>query len=204
MNMDVTTSVLRQPVATPELMHGNQVDSQEGPTTTDDGGDHVFDTNTMTNHGEHGAHGAVGAVVAAIESILETFVDSLAACQGLSITLSRRASHRRTSENRLEHVRFPGQTVQEARKFTRILLILQLSHDALVSGTILTKRHIFYQHQDLFEKQSQVDELVDDLAFTLGVNRGDLNIVRLSASASPMLANRNRWLRQKAYWQALW
>ncbi|KAH7008545.1 Spo11/DNA topoisomerase VI subunit A [Ilyonectria destructans] len=180
MNMDVTTSVLRQPVATPELMHGNQVDSQEGPTTTDDGGDHVFDTNTMTNHGEHGAHGAVGAVVAAIESILETFVDSLAACQGLSITLSRRASHRRTSENRLEHVRFPGQTVQEARKFTRILLILQLSHDALVSGTILTKRHIFYQHQDLFEKQSQVDELVDDLAFTLGVNRGDLNIVAAS------------------------
>lgn len=115
--MDVTTGVL-QPVATPELMHGNQVDSQEGPTTTDDGGDDVPDTNTMANHGDHGPDGTVGAVVAAIESILETFVDSLAACQGLSITLSRRASHRRASENRLEHVRFPGRTVQEARKFS--------------------------------------------------------------------------------------
>jgi meiotic recombination protein SPO11 len=44
--------------------------------------------------------------------------------------------------------------------------------------------HIYYQHQDLFEKQSQVDELVDDIAFTLGINRADLNIVRLSASAA--------------------
>lgn len=122
MNMDVTTSVLRQPVATPELMHGNQVDGQEDPTTDDsdddvDDGDDVSDTNT-TNHGGHGPDGAVGAVVAAMESILETFVDSLAACQGLSITLSRRASHRRTSETRLEPVRFPGRTVQEARKFS--------------------------------------------------------------------------------------
>jgi meiotic recombination protein SPO11 len=40
--------------------------------------------------------------------------------------------------------------------------------------------HIFYQHQDLFEKQREVDELVDDIAFTLGISRGDLNIVAAS------------------------
>jgi DNA topoisomerase VI subunit A len=39
--------------------------------------------------------------------------------------------------------------------------------------------HIFYQHQNLFDKQSQVDDLVDDIAFNMGVSRGDLNIVRL-------------------------
>lgn len=39
-------------------------------------------------------------------------------------------------------------------------------------------RHIYYQHQELFEKQAKVDELVDCLALTLGVNREDLNIVR--------------------------
>lgn len=39
--------------------------------------------------------------------------------------------------------------------------------------------HIFYQHQELFEKQSRVDELVDDLALTLGVTRDNLNIVCL-------------------------
>ncbi|KAF7551463.1 hypothetical protein G7Z17_g4999 [Cylindrodendrum hubeiense] len=158
--MDVTTSVI-QHVAITELMHGSQVDSQEPPTTTEDGDDDA-DANTTASRG---ALGAVGAVVARIESILET------------------SSARRASETRPEQIRFPGRTVQEARKFARILLILQLAHDALVSGTILTKRHIFYQYQDLFDKQSQVDELVDDLAFTLGVNRGDLNI---------------------AYWQGPW
>lgn len=40
--------------------------------------------------------------------------------------------------------------------------------------------NIFYQHQDLFDKQRVVDELVDDLALTLGVNRDDLNIVSRS------------------------
>lgn len=49
-----------------------------------------------------------------------------------------------------------------------------------MSGTILTKRHIFYQHQDLFERQTQVDDLVDDIAFTLGIGRADLNIVAAS------------------------
>lgn len=37
--------------------------------------------------------------------------------------------------------------------------------------------HIYYQHKELFEKQRVVDELVDDVAFTLGANRDDLNIV---------------------------
>ncbi|KAJ3542404.1 hypothetical protein NM208_g4107 [Fusarium decemcellulare] len=40
--------------------------------------------------------------------------------------------------------------------------------------------HIFYQHQHLFDKQTQVDDLVDDIAFTLGISRGDLNIVAAS------------------------
>lgn len=39
--------------------------------------------------------------------------------------------------------------------------------------------HIFYQHQDLFEKQKEVDDLVDDIAFNLGIGRADLNIVRI-------------------------
>lgn len=39
-------------------------------------------------------------------------------------------------------------------------------------------RQIYYQHQELFETQRVVDELVDDLAYTLGTDRDDLNIVR--------------------------
>ncbi|KJZ74498.1 hypothetical protein HIM_06094 [Hirsutella minnesotensis 3608] len=40
-----------------------------------------------------------------------------------------------------------------------------------------TRSQIFYQHQELFEKQRVVDELVDDLALTFGVHRDALNIV---------------------------
>ncbi|KAK7432420.1 endodeoxyribonuclease [Neonectria magnoliae] len=204
MEMDSTARVV-SPSAAAELMHCSQGDNPPPPPSppppTGEGDDSDSDTNTTT---VHGLGVVVGSVVTRIETILEAIADSLAACQELSIALSRRGSHRRASENRLEHVCFPGRTVQEARKFgkfffqsrilshlivhpARILLILQLSHDALVSGTILTKRHIYYQHQDLFEKQSQVDELVDDLALTLGVNRGDLNIV---AASKGVLAGR--------------
>jgi hypothetical protein len=48
--------------------------------------------------------------------------------------------------------------------------------------------HIFYQHQDLFEKQRVVDELVQDLALTLDVSRDDLNIVS-SHSFFPIKSN---------------
>ncbi|RSL67295.1 hypothetical protein CEP53_003072 [Fusarium sp. AF-6] len=120
----------------------------------------------------------IGTVVARIENILSQIIDSVSACQELSITFTLRRPAR--SRGQPDEVRFPGRNQQEAVKFARILLILQLSHDALVSGTILTKRHIFYQHQDLFERQTQVDDLVDDIAFTLGIGRADLNIVAAS------------------------
>lgn len=76
--------------------------------------------------------------------------------------------------------------------------IIELSHEALLSGTLITKRcvtvsvqigtctldsdldrNIYYQNMELFRSQSMVDEMVDNLAFTLGVGRGDLNIVRI-------------------------
>ncbi|ETS02853.1 DNA topoisomerase IV, alpha subunit [Trichoderma reesei RUT C-30] len=118
---------------------------------------------------------SAGTVVARIESILEDILDCLAEGRELSIdfVVSR-------SGHSPQKVHFPGRNALEATKFARILLILQLAHDALVSGTVLTKRHIFYQHQGLFSKQRTVDELVDNLAFALNVQRDDLNIVASS------------------------
>jgi meiotic recombination protein SPO11 len=49
-----------------------------------------------------------------------------------------------------------------------------------VAEEILTKRHIFYQHQELFGSQRRVDELVDCLALTLDTRRDNLNIVAAS------------------------
>jgi meiotic recombination protein SPO11 len=39
-------------------------------------------------------------------------------------------------------------------------------------------RNIFYQNVELFKSQGVVDDLVDNLAYTLGLGREDLNIVR--------------------------
>lgn len=36
---------------------------------------------------------------------------------------------------------------------------------------------MFYLNKDLFERQSYVDQIIDDIAFTFGVNRDALNIV---------------------------
>ncbi|GKU04803.1 meiotic recombination protein spo11 [Fusarium langsethiae] len=157
-----------QAIAIPELTQRRQTNLPSSATINDG------DTNTIIHNTN------VGAVVARIEGILEQIIDALAAGQELSIAFSTRKPSRRASDATPEQVYFPGRNKQEATKFARILLILQLSHDALVSGTVITKRHIFYQHQDLFEKQREVDELVDDIAFTLGIGRGDLNIVAAS------------------------
>ncbi|KAF5675623.1 meiotic recombination-associated protein [Fusarium heterosporum] len=135
--------------------------------------DENTDTNTTDNS-------SVGSVVARIESIFMQVVDALHAGQELALVHTSRRSSRRSTAAQPEVVHYPGRNLQEAIKFARLILILQLSHDALVSGTVLTKRHIFYQHQDLFDKQTQVDELVDDIAFNMGVSRGDLNLVAAS------------------------
>ncbi|KAL2163059.1 hypothetical protein VTH06DRAFT_6895 [Thermothelomyces fergusii] len=52
-----------------------------------------------------------------------------------------------------------------------------MSHEALLSGRLITKRNIYYQNPELFKSQSAVDDMIDNLAFTLGVGREDLNIV---------------------------
>ncbi|CCF32355.1 type IIB DNA topoisomerase [Colletotrichum higginsianum] len=86
-------------------------------------------------------------------------------------------------------VRFPGRTVHEATKFTRLMRILQMSLGALTAGRTITKRSIYYQDEHLFKQQSIVDNLVDDLAYTLGLGREDLGIVATSKGlvAGPIL-----------------
>ncbi|KAF5572925.1 meiotic recombination rec12 [Fusarium pseudoanthophilum] len=167
-----------QSIAIPELIQSSQANPTSSATENEN-----TDTNTIINNPN------VGTVVTRIEDILARIIGALAAGQELSIPFSPRRSTRRAANPQSQQVRFPGRNQQEAVKFARILLILQLSHDALVSGTLLTKRHIFYQHQHLFEKQGQVDDLVDDIAFNLGISRGDLNIVAASkgALAGPLL-----------------
>lgn len=40
-------------------------------------------------------------------------------------------------------------------------------------------RDVYYRDPDLFHKQATVDRLIDDLAFTLDIERDDLNVVSI-------------------------
>ncbi|EJT76172.1 meiosis-specific topoisomerase Spo11 [Gaeumannomyces tritici R3-111a-1] len=57
-----------------------------------------------------------------------------------------------------------------------VIRILEIAHEALLTGKLVTKRNIFYQDKQLFRDQRTVDALVDNIALTLGVGRHALNI----------------------------
>ncbi|KAH6692444.1 Spo11/DNA topoisomerase VI subunit A [Plectosphaerella plurivora] len=138
------------------------------------------------------SHGpSTGAVINRIEDILHQIQLDLLHQRDLSIpyrsrrTSSRAASRGDDAGHATTSVRFPGSTAHEAKKFARLLKLLQLIHDGLVAGTCLTKRNIYYQDVELFGSQSIVDDLVDDLAFTLDMSRADLNV---AAAAKGLVA----------------
>lgn len=74
-----------------------------------------------------------------------------------------------------------------------MVVMLHEVHNAVQSDSVVTKRcvkvapikadglivvrDIYYRHAELFQKQDVVDRLVDDIAFTCGVTRHDLNVV---------------------------
>ncbi|KAI1078690.1 DNA topoisomerase IV, alpha subunit [Whalleya microplaca] len=112
-----------------------------------------------------------GSVISKIEDILEGIIDALSENRVLTIPLRSRQS----GNQRL--IRFPADNDSEVKRFTCLLQILHMSHEALVSGNIITKRNVYYQNPGLFGSQQYVDNLVDDIAFTFGVGRDALNIV---------------------------
>ncbi|PMD37215.1 DNA topoisomerase IV, alpha subunit [Hyaloscypha variabilis F] len=74
-------------------------------------------------------------------------------------------------------ITFPSKSPREAWKFTALLRILELSHEALVTGTVTTKRDMYYRDPELFVRQAAVDRYIDDIAYTFGVGRDALNVV---------------------------
>ncbi|KAI1751559.1 Spo11/DNA topoisomerase VI subunit A [Xylaria castorea] len=115
-----------------------------------------------------------GRIITKIEEILIANIDALSGNRVLTIPIRGR----RTGKAQL--VRFPSSRNSETKKFAALLQILHLSHEALVAGTVITKRAIYYQNPELFGSQQYVDELVDDIAFTFGLGRDALNIVAAS------------------------
>ncbi|KAK4211472.1 Spo11/DNA topoisomerase VI subunit A [Rhypophila decipiens] len=128
-----------------------------------------------------------------VEGLLESIVDSLT--NGVALVIPYRTRTPRNvqdisqrsgpTQTQCQALMFPSRSDQELKKFEALFRLLELIHEALLSGNILTKRNIYYQNLDLFTSQVMVDEMIDNLAYTLGVGRDDLNIV---AAAKGLLA----------------
>ncbi|KFX89885.1 hypothetical protein O988_08440 [Pseudogymnoascus sp. VKM F-3808] len=131
-----------------------------------------------------------GEVLTKIEDIFESLLDCIInEKKSLVLHIKSRARNgrhtidaatgaiRNAGNVETKEITFPGKTQKEAWKFTALLRILELSHEALVTGIVTTKRDIYYRDPDLFVKQAVVDRYIDDLAFTLNIPRDALNIV---------------------------
>ncbi|QRD90412.1 meiotic recombination protein spo11 [Aspergillus flavus] len=72
---------------------------------------------------------------------------------------------------------WPGANTFEAWKFTVVFRVLAVVADAIGTGVVVSKsRDIYYSDPACFGTQRIVDTIVDDLAYTIGVDRSALNV----------------------------
>ncbi|KAJ5573853.1 uncharacterized protein N7459_008280 [Penicillium hispanicum] len=88
---------------------------------------------------------------------------------------------------------WPGRTSFEAWKFTVIIRVLAVIDEALRTGQKISKRDIFYIDPAYFQSQRTVDAVIDDIAFTIGVDRGALHV---EAAAKGLVAGQFRLKRE--------
>ncbi|KAK1461760.1 type IIB DNA topoisomerase [Colletotrichum cuscutae] len=186
--------------ATPPLLNGRREGQLTPQLSNPSQSSNVV---TIPDPDPHG--NAIGLAIVKLEDILISARESLLQSREISIPFRTRPSTNQSTSNhgpsrttRLA-VRFPGRTAEEATKFS--------SYSCLVDGNLFLtfsrystyhahhatvperpdgrpadyqEVNIYYQDTDLFKRQSIVDKLVDDLAFTLGLGREDLGIVAAS------------------------
>ncbi|KAJ5379022.1 hypothetical protein N7509_012141, partial [Penicillium cosmopolitanum] len=88
---------------------------------------------------------------------------------------------------------WPGNTAYESWKFTVIIRVLSMIDQALREGRLISKRDIFYIDPAYFQSQATVNSVIDDLAYTIGVNRLALNV---EAAGKGLVAGSLRLLRE--------
>ncbi|WQF79407.1 Putative spo11/DNA topoisomerase VI subunit A, spo11/DNA topoisomerase VI, subunit A [Colletotrichum destructivum] len=199
--------------ATSTLLNGRQqgrLTSHQFPNPSQSGNVTIPDADLGRN--------ATGAAITKLEDILVSVQESLHRNEEMSIpyrcrplSASQSASSSVRSRPPRSAVRFPGRTVHEATKFSASLDAHLAdvprrpdsgqNHHQKVCGShapvclhrallkVRERRSIYYQDEHLFKQQSIVDNLVDDLAYTLGLGREDLGIVATSKGlvAGPIL-----------------
>ena len=67
--------------------------------------------------------------------------------------------------------------IRENRKSVITIRIVQLIYELCIKKIHVTKRDLFYTDVKLFEKQSESDDILDDVACMIGCTRTSLNVV---------------------------
>ncbi|CAG8246252.1 unnamed protein product [Penicillium salamii] len=92
---------------------------------------------------------------------------------------------------------WPAKTAYEEWKFTVILRILAILDQVTRTGQLISKRDIYYIDPGFFRAQYVVDGVIDDLAYTIGVDREALNVDTLIPrieNADEIEISRVRWV----------
>ncbi|KAJ5831907.1 hypothetical protein N7474_000218 [Penicillium riverlandense] len=71
---------------------------------------------------------------------------------------------------------WPGRTAYEAWRFTVVIRVLSIIEQAMRTGKMISKRDIYYIDPEYFRSQTIVDGVIDDLAYTIGVDRDALHV----------------------------
>ncbi|KAF6233924.1 hypothetical protein HO173_007754 [Letharia columbiana] len=142
-------------------------------------------------------------VIAKIEAIFENIADSLLNEENPYVPVNdifiplRNKKHTPLNGNApslfdaepsdgFTNVSFPAKgRPKEAWRFTVLIRILDLMHEALCDNVIVSKRNIYYKDPALFKTQLTVDYYVDIIAYTFGVSRLALNV---TAAAKGLVA----------------
>ncbi|KAK5789493.1 hypothetical protein VI817_008616 [Penicillium citrinum] len=84
---------------------------------------------------------------------------------------------------------WPGNTAHESWKFTIVIRVLSVIDQCLREGRLISKRDIYYIDPAYFQSQTTVNNVIDDIAYTIGVNRLALNVVGFNQSEYTMCGN---------------
>ncbi|CAG5115810.1 unnamed protein product [Candidula unifasciata] len=85
-----------------------------------------------------------------------------------------------TSSDNVPMTKVKLDSPQSVKKFATMLKILNIIYTLIQEDRFCTKRDIFYQYPDLYQRQSSVDLIIDDIACMLKIPRWQLHILATS------------------------
>ncbi|KNC52926.1 uncharacterized protein AMSG_12234 [Thecamonas trahens ATCC 50062] len=123
-------------------------------------------------------------VVSAIEAMVLRMAHEILAEKGLTYEVPSRSSSNQQFVPELNRMVLKSKTtirdftgINSVRKTAITTRVLQLIHELCSKGIHVTKRDLFYTDVKLFEKQTDTDDILDDVATMIGCTRTSLNVV---------------------------